>query len=85
LKIKEGIKRIKDENDRLEPMNGSSGQPELKNFLKSSLWCTIWENVGTYLTSPDNPKMIRLPIQAKLNSLEDFPSLCTIEDVIRTI
>lgn len=39
LKIKEGIKKTNDEIDRLEPQKSPSNQANLKNYLKSSVWC----------------------------------------------
>ena len=39
LKYKEGIKRTKQETNRLEPKIRLSDQPNLKSFLKSSIWC----------------------------------------------
>ncbi len=39
LKIKEGVKKTNDEIDRLEPEKSPSNQANLKNFVKSSVWC----------------------------------------------
>ena len=39
LKIKEGVKKTNDETNRLEPRNSPSDRSNLKNYLKSSLWC----------------------------------------------
>jgi len=56
MKIKEGVKKTNDENEPLEPKNSPSDRADLKNYLKSSVWCTIWNDVGTYLTSSIDPK-----------------------------
>lgn len=39
LKYKEGIKKTKEEIDRLEPKNGALIPDKVKNSLKSSVWC----------------------------------------------
>jgi hypothetical protein len=39
LKIKEGVKKMKDKIKRLEPKNSPVDRDNLKGYLKSSLWC----------------------------------------------
>jgi len=39
LKLKKGIKETNEEITRREPINSPSEQANLKNYLKSSLWC----------------------------------------------
>ncbi len=39
LRLKEGAKKSNDESGRLEPENSPSDRENLKNFVKSSLWC----------------------------------------------
>ncbi len=39
LKYKDGVKRTNEEINRLEPKNGLSDQSNLKDFVKSSVWC----------------------------------------------
>jgi len=56
LKIKDGVKKAIDENGRRDLEKSPSNQTKLKNFVKSSLWCTIWDDVRTYLTSSIDPK-----------------------------
>jgi site-specific DNA recombinase len=40
FRYKKGLEQTKEEINRLEPNNGLSNQANLKNSLKSSLWCT---------------------------------------------
>jgi site-specific DNA recombinase len=39
MKIQEGTKKTNDEIDRLEPQNSPSNRADLKNYVKSSVWC----------------------------------------------
>jgi hypothetical protein len=39
MKIQEGAKKTNDEIDRLEPQNSPSNRADLKNYIKSSVWC----------------------------------------------
>ncbi len=51
FKYKEAIKKTKEEIYRLVPNNGALVREEYKIYLKSSLWCTIWDETRTYSTS----------------------------------
>lgn len=64
MKLKKGIQGTKEHIRSLEPTNSPTQQAYLQNFVKSSIWCTIWDDVGTYLTSPENIKEITALIVA---------------------
>ena len=49
IKYKEGIKAMKEEKSPLVPKNGLSNQSNLDFYQKSSLWCSLWDEVRTYL------------------------------------
>ena len=40
LKIQEGVQKTNDEIDRRVPEKSPSNQADLKNYLKSSVWCS---------------------------------------------
>ncbi len=48
LKYKEGIKKTNEEIKRLVPKNRAIQQTNLKTRLKSSVWCALVHDVGTY-------------------------------------
>ena len=56
FKYKEGINAMKEEKSRLVPNNGLPNQSNLDFYQKSSLWCSIWDDVRTYLSFSIDPK-----------------------------
>ncbi|MDP4011899.1 MAG: hypothetical protein Q8P72_06800 [Candidatus Roizmanbacteria bacterium] len=44
FKYKEGVKETNEKMSPLVPVNVVSDQSNLENYLKNSLWCTIWDD-----------------------------------------
>lgn len=66
MKIKEGVKRTNEESGPLEPKNSSSDRDNLKNYLKSSVWCR-GEDLNLHDRSHSLLKTARLPIPPPLH------------------
>ena len=58
---KEGIKKTKEKICSLEPKNTPSDQANLKNYLKSSLWCP-GEDLNLHTLRYSLLKTARLPV-----------------------
>ena len=66
LKIKEGIKKTNDESNRRDPEKSPSDRANLRNFVKSSLWCRR-EDLNLHPLRDTHLKRTRIPIPPRLH------------------